>query len=223
MKTVEQVKNRRWTEKEVLVLRTSYADSLNDALADRLGRTPNQVAKKANSLGLRKSSAFMSAINARWTGNNPDNPGIETRFRKGCIPWNKGLRGLRLGGDEHRFKKGQRIGKANHSYRAIGSERITKDGYLERKINDDLPMQNRWRAVHLLLWESEHGPIPDGHVVIFRDGNKQNVCLENLQLISRADLMRKNSVQKYGREIYLLLQLLGAVTRQINQRNRKDV
>lgn len=218
----EKVKKRTWTDEEVLMLRTSYSDSPTDDLAERLGRTIKQVANKANGLGLRKSGQFLSAINERWTRKNPDNPGIETRFLKGRIPWNKGLRGLYLGGVEHRFKKGQRAGRAKHSYRAIGSERINKDGYLERKINDDLPMQKRWKAVHLLLWESEHGPLPDGHAVIFRDGNKQNLCLENLQLISRADLMRKNSVHRYGREIYLLSQLLGAITRQINQRDRED-
>ena len=46
----------------------------------------------------------------------------------------------------------------------------------------------RWVPEHRRLWETEHGPIPAGHVVAFKDGDKQNVTLDNLVLMTRAEL-----------------------------------
>ena len=144
--------------------------------------------------------------------------GIPTRFKSGHTPWNKGMKGLDIGGHATWFKKGHRGGKAMYLYQPIGTERISKDGYLQRKINDDLPLQRRWRLVHLLVWEAANGPAPPNHAVVFKDGNKQNIVLDNLELISRAELMRRNSHHQYGPEVSKLVQLRGALTRQINKR-----
>lgn len=144
--------------------------------------------------------------------------GLPFRFKAGHTPWNKGMKGLDIGGHATRFKKGNRSGSAAHFYQPIGAERIRKDGYLQRKVNDDLPLQRRWRLVHLLVWEAANGPVPPNHAVAFKDGNKQNISIDNLELISRAELMRRNSCHQYGQEVAKLVQLRGAVTRQINKR-----
>jgi|PlaIllAssembly_1097288.scaffolds.fasta_scaffold00028_11 hypothetical protein len=38
---------------------------------------------------------------------------------------------------------------------------------------------------HRLVWELENGPIPIGHVVHHKDGNRRNNDLSNLELLSR--------------------------------------
>lgn len=48
-------------------------------------------------------------------------------------------------------------------YKPVGTERLSKEGYRERKIHDGLPLQARWRAVHLIEWEALHGAVPAGH------------------------------------------------------------
>jgi hypothetical protein len=53
-------------------------------------------------------------------------------------------------------------------------------------------------------------------VLIFCDGNKRNFALDNLELLSRSALMRRNSIHNYGPELARLSQLRGAVTQQIN-------
>lgn len=73
--------------------------------------------------------------------------------------------------------------------------------------------------MHLLLWEEVHGQIPDGHALVFKDGDKTHITLDNLELITRAELMRRNSIQRYGKEIASLVQLRGVLLRQINRRN----
>ena len=47
---------------------------------------------------------------------------------------------------------------------------------MERKIHDGLPLQSRWRAVHLLNWEAINGPIPKSHCLKCLDGNRLNVA-----------------------------------------------
>jgi hypothetical protein len=139
------------------------------------------------------------------------------------MPANKGLRrpGWAPGRmKETQFKKGERRGVAVRLYRPIGTERISKDGYLERKVNDDLPLQRWWRAVHLLVWEAAHGRVPKGHAIVFRNGDKRDIRLDNLQCISRRELMARNTVHNLPKPLAETIQLLGALNRQIRRRTR---
>lgn len=73
-------------------------------------------------------------------------------------------------------------------------------------------------CIHHIVWREAGREIPSGHALVFRDGNKRNFALNNLELVSRAELMRRNSVHNYGPEIARIHQLQGAITRQINKR-----
>jgi hypothetical protein len=96
------------------------------------------------------------------------------------------------------FQKGVRGGMATRLYKPIGTERITKDGYIERKVNDDLPLQKRWQPVQRIAWEAINGPLPDGHSLKCLDGNRQNVDPSNWIAIPRALLPRLNGI--HGRD-----------------------
>ena len=120
------------------------------------------------------------------------NTGFTGRFQKGDIPFNKGKSQKDYMSAESiektkktRFKKGQ----PPINWRPVGSERITKDGYTEIKIAEP----NVWELKHKVLWEREHGSIPPKHVVIFADGNKENLDINNLMLISREKLLIMNT------------------------------
>ena len=68
--------------------------------------------------------------------------------------------------------------------------------------------------------------MPVGYLVVFKRGMFTNVLeeitLDRLELVSRAENMRRNSVHRYGPEIASLHQLRGAVNRQINQRLKEQ-
>ena len=51
---------------------------------------------------------------------------------------------------------------------------------------------NVFESKHRWIWEQHHGKIPDNHVLVFKNMNKQDCRLENLMLISRAELVRLN-------------------------------
>lgn len=101
-------------------------------------------------------------------------------FPKGNVSHNKGKRGFCAPGSEKGwFKPGERGGVAIKLYKPIGTERVSRDGYIERKVNDDLPLQARWKTVHRINWETANGPLPDGHRLKCLDGNKANTAASN--------------------------------------------
>jgi hypothetical protein len=113
-----------------------------------------------------------------------------TQFKKGHVPANKGQKGISYPGMKPtQFKKGNKP----HNWVPLGSERITKDGYIQVKI-DDGKFQHNWSGKHILIWESTNGPVPKGHAVIFGDGNRLNFEPNNLILVSRKQLVRLNQL-----------------------------
>lgn len=214
-----RVKRVMWSDAQLDVLRARYPHEKTESIAVDLGMTARGVYQKAAQLGLKKTQTYMESPDACRLRRG-DNVGAAYRFKPGIQVWNKGMKGLHIGGEATQFKKGHLGGRAADVVQPIGAVRISKDGYLQRKINNDLPFQKRWRGVHILVWEEINGPLPAGHAICFKDGNKQNVAIENLELVSRADLMRRNTYHQYGKEIAQVIQLKGQITRQINRRER---
>jgi hypothetical protein len=123
--------------------------------------------------------------------------GNNGHFPKGHVPANKGKKmPYNANSARTQFKKGCRVGRANHVYKPVGSTRYSKEGYLERKVHDGLPMQSRWRAVHLINWEAKNGTIPEGHCLKCL-GDKSNTDPSNWELVSRAMLPRLSN--RWGR------------------------
>lgn len=121
------------------------------------------------------------------------------QFALGQVSHNAGKKGHCAPGSEKGwFKKGNRTGAAQQNYQPIGTERRCKDGYLERKIHDGMPMQFRWRAVHLVEWEAIHGPVPKGMALKCLDGDRTNTNPANWEAIPRAMLPRLNG-RKWSR------------------------
>src|SRR5690606_9262996 len=138
------------------------------------------------------------------------------RFSPGQTPWNAGLKGWQAGGRsrETQFKPGV---KPPNTRRPIGAERTSKDEILYRKAADTGTKRDDSKAVHELVCESHNGPLPDGHIVIFRDGNRANFEPDNLQAITRADNMRRNSISRYGEDYRSAAIQLGWFKRKLNK------
>tara|TARA_R110002049_G_scaffold282589_3_gene462437 strand:+ start:307 stop:897 length:591 start_codon:yes stop_codon:yes gene_type:complete len=105
------------------------------------------------------------------------------RFEKGNIPHPDARM---KGPNKTSFKKGSRP----HNWKVVGSTRVSKDGYVEVKISEP----KTWVQLHTIIWSAEHGDIPESHCVVFIDGDKSNVKLENLELITRAEHLQINKL-----------------------------
>lgn len=123
-------------------------------------------------------------------------------FEPGIVPHNKGKpmpfspQGAAACA-RTQFKKGGRTGRAAQLYKPIGTERLTHDGYVERKIHDGEPKNTRWQLLHLIQWEERNGRLPDGHALKCLDGNRANTDPSNWEAIPRALLPRMNG--RHGR------------------------
>ena len=118
------------------------------------------------------------------------------QFKKGNIPFNKGKKQKDYMSEESINKtKGTRFKKGDmpHNHKKVGSERITIDGYIEIKTQEP----NKWQLKHRYIYEKKYGKIPDGYNVIFLDGNKQNLDLSNLKLVSKAEDLIMNNNQLF--------------------------
>ena len=99
--------------------------------------------------------------------------GVDCRFEKGHVPANKGKPMSQEQYEKCRatmFKKGDV--PANHM--EVGEYTHTTDGYLIRKVKETGPQWERFEFVHRAVWEEHNGPVPEGKMVSFLDGNKDN-------------------------------------------------
>lgn len=116
---------------------------------------------------------------------------IDSRFKKGIIPHNKEKKWDEYLTKEQQEKAKQTCFKKGHipkHKKEIGAERITIDGYIEVKIAEP----NKWALKHRLVYEETYGKIPKGMNLIFADGNKLNLELDNLLLVTDNELLRMN-------------------------------
>jgi hypothetical protein len=206
-----------WTAREIAIVRNLYPDTPTAQLAKRLGRSVSTVYQRAQQLGLHKSAAYLASP-AACRLRHGDNVGAARRFPKGNVPWNKGRHYVAGGRSaETRFRKGQWPVNKDHDFYVLGALRVNADGYIEMRTSFH-PGSSGWTALHRILWVDAHGPVPRGHALRFRDGDKLNVELANLELISRADLCRRNSVHNLPLPLRSTIQVLGQLKRRIRER-----
>lgn len=150
----------------------------HQAMADRLNQT----------FGTSYTKDQMKAYYARFKLDS----GLKGYFKKGHVPFNKGMKGLQQGGKETQFKPGH----MPKNYMPVGTERINTDGYVEIKVADP----RTWKGKHHIIWEEVNGVVPEGHALIFADGDRLNVALDNLILVSRKELAMLNKYRLISKD-----------------------
>ncbi len=204
---------RYWSRADDRQLRKLYPHSQTVDVAKAIGRSLSATYGRAGTLGLAKNAAYLASPAAhRLDGVK----GLGTRFVKGQPAWNKGKRGY-MGANRTSFKKGNRSKRWDPEIYAIGALRINADGYLDIKVKEGL---RAWERMSRWVWTTERGPIPPLGVIRAINGDEDDCRIENLRLTTRGDLMRENSYHKYPKEITRLIQLRGALNRQINKREK---
>lgn len=206
---------KRWLKIDEAIFTQLYHKHENAALAHYFTRSVSSITAKASVMGLKKSESFIMAKKHELAES-----GKKYRFLKGHIPANKGKTQPTTGRmAETQFRKGRKP----KNWVPIGTERLTKDGYLQRKMTDTGYPPQDWVLVHRLIWIDHNGPVPPGHVVVFKDGNKTNLSIENLGLISVQENMKRNSIHSnFSPELRKVIQLRGVLTRQIHKLEKQN-
>ncbi len=109
------------------------------------------------------------------------------------LPWWYGMKSL-PNSDKTKYKPGhQGIGGRAFENNTI---RIRK-----RHKNNRLMIRtgvNEWKYLHIYNWEKINGPVPEGWLLEFIDGNPMNCELSNLRLISRKEHLNKIKPTNHG-------------------------
>jgi hypothetical protein len=110
------------------------------------------------------------------------------QFRKNNIPWNKGKKTR-----PETYKKMERTmfkkGNKPLNHREVGSERVNVDGYIEIKVAEPAT----WKLKQRVVYEEYHKvKLTSNDTIIFLDGNKLNLDINNLFLMKRDELVRYN-------------------------------
>lgn len=199
---------RRFTEEEDQFIKDHYLSLPASFIDGLLGRCRNSVKQRMGRLGL-VVPAFITKVFVE-----------DSYYKKGLIPINKGLKITEYMTSEQinkvkktQFKKGQP--PQNTLYDFAISKRKDKRGAIYLHIRVRLSV---WMPLQRYIWEQAHGPIPKAHKIIFKDRNALNCNLDNLEMVSNAELLNRNSAHRFGPEIFKIIQLRGALNRQINKR-----
>lgn len=205
----------QWTNVQLEMLRAFYPDNTMETMKALTGRNESSIYNKVHSLGLEKSESYLASP-AACRLRRGDEIGKEYRFKSGNVPFNKGLKGWSAAGTEAtRFKKGTK--PPNH--RPVGYIRLTKDGYYEIKVAEGM---QKFKLLHRVIWERCNGEIPAGQICIFLDGNTRNLEVTNLALMTKVQNMKRNSLHSYPKELAEIIQLRGALNRQLNKRKNHE-
>lgn len=182
------------TEQDVFIL-ANYKGTGHQAMADLLNEH----------FGTNFTKEQVKAYYAR----NKLDSGRTGYFVKGQQSWNKGLKQTDFMSAEAiertkatRFQKGQVPHNGGTPIGTVRLRQATKNKphshpYYWEKVAEP----NRWRLKHQLEWERHNGPIPDGCMVTFADGNTLNYDISNLLLETKAQHAVKNRHHLHGSDI----------------------
>lgn len=206
-----------WTNIEIKVLKALYPDYKGAFVAKVLRRSIKSVYDRASSMKIGKSDEFKkSFLSGRM--NALRIMGVDYRFEKGQIPFNKGLSWNEFMPPEKQqeslkttFKKGH----LPHNTKKDGEISIRRDmsGRYYKYIRISTAI---WVALHVYNWEKMYGDVPDGFIVVFKTSDRMNCDVSNLELITREENMLRNSIHRYPEELRLTMKTLKKLNQQIN-------
>lgn len=85
-------------------------------------------------------------------------------------------------------------GLVPHNKTPIGTISIRTNKYGNKykyiKVREETPPQRNYVFLHRYVWEQHNGPIPEGALIMFKDGNSLNCDINNLILVNNARELR---------------------------------
>lgn len=108
------------------------------------------------------------------------------------------------------FKKGNK--PHNTLSDGIITTRLDKRKVLQKYIRIE---ENRWLSLSVFNWEQVHGKVEKGACIIFKNGDTMNCDIENLECISREELMKRNSIARFSPDLRSAISILSKLKKQL--------
>jgi HNH endonuclease len=189
-----------WTDSEIQEVKHLYPNNYSNDIAKHFGVDVRKVYSLAFRFKLKKSTEFLKMELSRQA-DRLKVLGKASHFKPGHISHNKGQKMSKEAYEKcsaTMFKSGI----VPHNIKFDGYERTTVDGYIEVRIKKGV-----FKLKHRLIYEQHYGPIPKGMYIIFKDKNKLNFDIDNLELISLKEHMARNTIQRFPKELKQLIHL----------------
>ena len=203
--------HRKYKDEHIEFVKNNVKGITLKELTDRFNKKFNMNVSESAIANIKNKHNLQSGI-------------VGGRFEKGQTSWNKGKKGS-MSPEQYEKCKATMFKKGNipANARAIGSERIDKNGYILIKIQDGHKNAN-WIRKHRYLYEQKYGKVPKGHKVIFADGNNRNFDLNNLIVVSDAEelIMNRNNLFKEDTELTKTGVVVAKLLDKVNKR-KKDL
>lgn len=217
-KSKKHTTRRFWSDNERSILLSMFPDNYTESICKLLNRSYCSVSNQAFLMGLKKSDSFMK-MELEKQAERLRVVGLSGRYKKGREPENKGKR-MPIDVYERckgtMFKKGQ---MPHNSYKdwteVLRSDKSDKNYWLIK-----LPNERKLKPKHIWLWETKKGKIKNGFNVVFKDGNTTNCIIDNLECISDAELMKRNTIHRLPSELKSTIRLVKKLKRTINAKEQ---
>lgn len=189
-----------WTESEIEELKKLYPNQYSIDIANHFGVNVKKVYSIAFRFRLKKSTEFLK-MELEKQGARLKIVGKASHFKPGHVSHNKGQK---MSEDVYKKCSATMFKKNNEppNTKYDGYERITVDGYIEVRIKKGV-----FKLKHRVIYEKHNGEIPKNMYVVFKDKNKLNFDIDNLELISKKEHMARNTIQRFPKELKQLIHL----------------
>ena len=74
------------------------------------------------------------------------------------------------------------------------------------------------------MWEQEHGRLPPGCVILFRDGNRLNCNIDNLALVTKSEhtYIIKTGIKWHNKETFDALLMMAKIRMKVMNKEEKN-
>ena len=159
-----------------------------------------------------------------WRARTKNPRPTPSRFQKGHTPFSKGKKWDEYMSPESQarsrmttFKKGD----TPHNTQPLGSISIMV-GYWVMKVSHTGNQHQKWKFLHRLLWEKEKGPIPKGMNVVFRNGDRNDIRMENLMLMDRKEMARYTPMDDSEPEMQRFSEIVARVAAKVAEKMKGE-
>lgn len=205
---------RKFSPEEDAFLKNNYLSVPAKRMAKMLGRCEGTARQRMKLLGIIVPPEVVEKFKQ------------DSYIKKGNISFNKGKKQSEYMTAEAikrtkktRFKKGN---LPHNTKSKNGVISIRKDAKTKRPYKHIRVSIGKWKMLHVVKWETKHGKVPRGKIVVFKDGNSMNCALKNLQLMTREENMKRNTIHRYPDELKQVIRLNNKLKRKTSEHKKQN-
>ena len=198
---------RKFTQEEDDFLRNNYLTIPAVRISKMLKRSKVAAAQRMKLLGIVVPPEIIEKFKK------------QSQFKTGQTPLNKGKKmpaHIYEKCKNTMFKKGQlphNTASANGEIR-IRTHRRSGIRYKYMRVSIA-----KWELYHRIIWQEANGPIPEEMLIVFKDGDTMNCSIENLEMITMQENMKRNTIQRFPQELKEVIFLQNKINRKVHEHN----